>query len=137
MPSRIWNCKAAIEAFPVAIPITNPNGIWYGSDDKPPMPPRRHFAIRTVILARKYLQPNSPFATDDSAVKLYIINCHDATDLLGYYPPVCYPCAQSMQLIQQQPRSAIGRPDHRRHGISFRRFSSRRWEMRWSSTISS
>src|SRR5689334_15200012 len=99
---HLQRCKTAIEEFPVAIPI-EPNGIWIGSDIKPPEPATQALNP-TVILARKYIQPNSPFAADESAVDLYIINAHDATDLLGYYAPVCYR-AQSMQLIQQQPRS--------------------------------
>ena len=73
--------REAIEALPAAI------GSWAGTDT--PVP---EAAVRmlhpNIILSRRY--ENLDMSKNES-VTLLIVHVRDARDVLGHYPPVCYP----------------------------------------------
>ena len=50
------------------------------------------------ILSREYLNDETK-----TVVSLLLVDCGDARDLQGHYPPNCYP-AQGQRLMDQQPR---------------------------------
>jgi hypothetical protein len=83
--------RRAIESLPQRI------GDWVGTDE--PLPPA----------ALELLQPNAVLhrtyrglASGQSAT-LLIVQCKDARDLAGHYPPICYP-AHGWTLDHQSPR---------------------------------
>jgi hypothetical protein len=83
---HLARAKAAIEAVPMTI------GPWSGHDE--PVPAAAVSLLRpNMILSRKYayVSKDGPFA--DKSVELLIVNCSDARDLQGHYPPNCYPAA--------------------------------------------
>jgi hypothetical protein len=92
-------CKAAIEAFPLQ--IVGSNGIWTGTDVPQPTAATQ-LLHPNVILSRRYRQSGGQFA--GVPVDLLIVDCKDARDLQGHYPPNCYP-AQGYILISKQSRS--------------------------------
>lgn len=60
-------------------------GDWIGQDV--PVPTAAIQMLRAnVVLSRRYRN-----VSDGSQVVLVIVQCSDARDLLGHYPPVCYP----------------------------------------------
>jgi hypothetical protein len=71
--------KAAVEALPTV------SGAWVGMDT--PVP---EAAVRmlhpNIILSRRYQN----LSTNES-VTLLLVHVRDARDVLGHYPPVCYP----------------------------------------------
>jgi hypothetical protein len=73
------NVRAAVEKLPLAF------GSWLGTGS--PVP---EAAVRmlhpNVIIARRFRN-----ITTNEAVTLLIVHVRDARDILGHYPPVCYP----------------------------------------------
>ncbi len=82
--------KTAIEAIPYRV------GPAVGTDSEP-----TEAAIRLLspnkILERRYLDP-----TTGGAFSLLVVHCGDARDMIGHYPPVCYP-AHGWKLVGQHP----------------------------------
>lgn len=91
--------KEAIESFP----YTDTVGYWTGSDEKVP-----EAAIKLLrpnaILSRLYVD-NTPQMSSrmDRRANLLIVQCRDSRDMLGHYPPVCYP-AHGMTMARKVPR---------------------------------
>lgn len=89
--------RQAIESFPYTV------GYWTGSDENVP-----EAAIKllrpNVILSRLYVD-NTPAmsARMDRRANLLIVQCRDSRDMLGHFPPVCYP-AHGMTLQRKVPR---------------------------------
>lgn len=83
-------CQNAIDAIPRT--IAAPDGLWTGTDAKVP-----DAAVALLgnpaILCREYVREGS-----DQSAQLLIVDCRDARDLQGHYPPHCYP-AQGRALI--------------------------------------
>ncbi|MCL2645704.1 MAG: EpsI family protein [Phycisphaerales bacterium] len=70
-------------------------GEWVGSDM--PVPPAAVALLKpNVILSRKFVN----FRTG-SQVQFLLVQCRDARDLLGHYPPVCY-VAHGWQLTKTE-----------------------------------
>lgn len=90
--------KQAILSFPYAV------GYFTGSDV--PVPTAAVKLLRpNVILSRLYVN-NAPGASSEivQRANLLIVQCLDSRDMLGHYPPVCYP-ANGMTLIRSHPRT--------------------------------
>jgi hypothetical protein len=68
-----------IDALPYRV------GGWVGSD-VPPMPAAFEILKPNRIVQREYLHADSK-----QRISLLITHCADARDMLGHYPPVCYP----------------------------------------------
>jgi hypothetical protein len=57
---------------------------WVGEDV--PVPPEAQKLLRpNAILSRTYVASGGP------ALRLLIVHCSDARDMIGHYPPICYP----------------------------------------------
>lgn len=70
--------RLAVQALPVRI------GAWTGTDV--PLPPAAWSLLRpNAIASRVYAHP------DGRRVNLIVVQCGDARDMSGHYPPVCYP----------------------------------------------
>ena len=71
--------KSAVESIPYEF-----EG-WVGTDDNVP---RTAIALLrpNVILSRKYVNERT-----QQQVSFLIVQCRDARDMIGHYPPVCYP----------------------------------------------
>ena len=71
--------KSAVESIPYEF-----EG-WVGTDDNVP---RTAIALLrpNVILSRKYVNDRT-----HQHVSFLIVQCRDARDMIGHYPPVCYP----------------------------------------------
>lgn len=81
---------SAVDALPYRI------GRWVGVDSEP-SPSGVKLLRPNRILQRRYMDP----ATGD-AVSLLIVHCGDVRDMLGHYPPMCYP-AHGWRLEQALP----------------------------------
>jgi hypothetical protein len=92
--------RDAIEGVPHRI------GAKVGTDVEP-MPAAVRMLSPNKILQRRYLDPLT-----GTSLSLLIVHCGDVRDMLGHYPPVCYPSHG----WQMGPRSAMpieiaGRPE--------------------------
>jgi hypothetical protein len=68
----------AMEAVPYFV------GDWVGRDET--VPPEAQKLLRpNGILSRTYQKPMGP------RLHLLLVHCADARDMIGHYPPVCYP----------------------------------------------
>jgi hypothetical protein len=71
--------KAVIQAIPYRL------ARWEGEDI--PVPPAAVALLRpNVLLGRQYRSER-----DRVQVSLVVVQCQDARDLAGHYPPICYP----------------------------------------------
>ncbi len=69
---------------------------WLGSDV--PVPPAAVQMLKpNVILSRRYQQMST-----GRYVTVLLVQCTDARDLLGHYPPICY-AGQGWQLVTSEP----------------------------------
>lgn len=71
--------RAAIALIPRQV------GPWIGADAEVPEPAQR-LLRPNAILARQF-QRTDPAAS----ASLVVVQCRDTRDLIGHYPPVCYP----------------------------------------------
>lgn len=61
-------------------------GKWVGEDARDKIPREAQQLLRpNAILSRTYTAPGEP------ALHVLVIHCGDARDMIGHYPPVCYP----------------------------------------------
>ena len=61
-------------------------GDWVGRDET--VPPEAQKLLRpNAIFSRTYQKPLGP------RLHLLLVHCSDARDMIGHYPPVCYPSA--------------------------------------------
>ena len=69
---------AAVQAAPRLI------GPWVGEDEQ--VSPQAQKLLRpNALLSRTYRRPGGP------RVHVLVVHCSDARDMIGHYPPVCYP----------------------------------------------
>ena len=86
-------CRAAILAFPLIIKAAD--GTWTGRDTE--MPQSAVQLLRpNMILSRDYVNDET-----HADVSLLLVDCKDARDLQGHYPPHCYP-AQGQEWLKDQ-----------------------------------
>lgn len=82
--------KALIEAIPYRL------GRWEGEDVA--VPPAAVALLRpNVLLGRTYRT-----SQDRATVSLVVLQCHDARDLAGHYPPICYPARGWVPSLTQE-----------------------------------
>ncbi len=67
--------------------VSNYIGRWSGADGKPMAPEAQQLLKPNAILNRRYTSPGGPW------VHLVIVHCGDSRDMIGHFPPVCYPSA--------------------------------------------
>ena len=94
---HLQRCANAIRAFPYVIETAN--GSWSGKDTEMPVP-----AIQLLrpnaILSRRYTNEER-----NQVVDFLIVDCADARDLQGHYPPNCYPAQGESELTDEsRPR---------------------------------
>lgn len=71
---------ASMEAVPYFI------GDWVGTDDDNDVPPEAQKLLRpNAIFSRRFQRPGDP------GIHVLIVHCGDARDMIGHYPPICYP----------------------------------------------
>ncbi|MCY2954892.1 MAG: exosortase-associated EpsI family protein [Planctomycetota bacterium] len=71
--------RRAADAVPIRI------GMWFASDVEVP-PAAVKMLHPNVTVSRRYTE-----AMTGRSVSVLIVQCTDARDLIGHYPPVCYP----------------------------------------------
>lgn len=70
--------REALDAIPFRV------GDWVGVDT--PVPPAAQRLLRpNAILSRTYRDPEGRQAT------VMLVHCRDTRDMIGHYPPICYP----------------------------------------------
>lgn len=89
-------CQKAINDFPME--IVSAHGTWTGKNTPVPVSATQLLRPNT-ILSRDYVKDGGP-----AQVSLLIVDCKDARDLQGHYPPNCYP-AQGQPLLSQKERT--------------------------------
>lgn len=110
--------KVAIEAVPYSIA----GGLWTGKDEELPQ------AAQTLLrpnawINRTYRENDtSAFSRRSRAVSLLIVQCRDSNDMLGHYPPICYPNSGKTQIYTAARQWKVG--DITIPGTEYR-FSSR------------
>jgi hypothetical protein len=82
--------RAAVEAIPFRA------GDWV-SQDTPVLPAAQELLRPNVILSRRYQN-----FTSGLEASFLLVQCTDARDLLGHYPPVCYK-ANGYELLDAEP----------------------------------
>jgi hypothetical protein len=91
---HLQRCANAVAAFPYVIDTNN--GSWTGKDTEMPTP-----AIQLLrpnaILSREYRNGQRK-----QVVEFLIVDCSDARDLQGHYPPNCYPALGESELMDQR-----------------------------------
>jgi hypothetical protein len=61
-------------------------GRWVGEDSMDQIPREAQTLLHpNAIMSRTYRSPAGP------AVQVLIVHCGDARDMIGHYPPICYP----------------------------------------------
>jgi hypothetical protein len=93
---HLARCRAAIDAFPMV--IRGASGVWTGMDTDVPASATKLLRPNR-ILSREYLNDETKMA-----VSLLLVDCGDARDLQGHYPPNCYP-AEGQKLLEKVPRT--------------------------------
>lgn len=78
---------AAMSAAPHFI-----NGRWVGQDVDEPIPQSARDLLRpNAVFSRSYSAPGAP------PMHVLIVHCGDARDMIGHYPPICYPSSGWVQ----------------------------------------
>ena len=63
-------------------------GRWVGIDEQQALAPAAQKLLKpNGFLSRRYSSPGGPWA------HVVVIHCGDARDMIGHYPPICYPSA--------------------------------------------
>jgi hypothetical protein len=85
---------AAIAAVPFFV------GDWVGRDEQ--VPPEAQKLLRpNAIFSRTYQKPLGP------RLHMLLVHCADARDMIGHYPPVCYPSAGWVSEEIPGPRDVV------------------------------
>jgi len=84
------NAKRAIDSIPYQL------GGWCGQDEE--VPPAASKLLRpNAIFSRTYVDPTNVY----QRATLLIVQCKDSRDMLGHYPPICYPAHGMTQILQR------------------------------------
>ncbi len=78
-------------------------GTWFGRDEEIPQ-----VAVQllrpNIMLSRTYTDSlNRDMSKQGRTAYVLIVACKDSRDMLGHYPPICYP-GQGMPLVKEEPR---------------------------------
>ena len=91
--------RAELESIPKV--IQNGQTTWYGADMEVPQS-AVNLLNPNMIISRQYLE-NRPGTSVSRSAQLLIVQCRDAGDMQGHYPPNCYP-SQGWTMLSSQPR---------------------------------
>lgn len=92
--ARVAEIRRAFSAIPMRL------GPWIGSDV--PLPAgAREVLHATDTLSRRYIRVGG-----GGDLTLALVHCGDARDMLGHFPPACYP-SQGWQLVQDGGESIV------------------------------
>jgi hypothetical protein len=98
--------KAAVEGLPYQL------GGWIGRDEEVP-----NAAVKllrpNIIVARTYINPSQP----GRRAGFLVVQCRDSRDMLGHYPPICYPAQGRTQTVTLPRDWKIG--DLTVHGMEY------------------
>jgi hypothetical protein len=94
--------KDAIHTVPYVI------GFWAGKDD--PVPVAAQKLLRpNEILSRTYIDKTTDaMGPRDRAASLLIVQCRDSRDMLGHYPPRCYPSTGMTKVFEEDRDWTVG-----------------------------
>ncbi|UCD76258.1 MAG: exosortase-associated EpsI family protein [Phycisphaerales bacterium] len=110
--------KAEIAAAMQAVPRFI--GDWVGEDWK--VPPSAQKLLRpNAIFSRSYLRLNR-IDTPPQRLQVLLVHCGDARDMIGHYPPICYPSSGWVDQRSEEPRSAALTFEGRRVPVRVYRF---------------
>jgi hypothetical protein len=81
-------------------------GRWVG-EDASQMVPREAQALLhpNAIMSRTYRSPAGP------TVQVFMVHCSDARDMIGHYPPICYPSAGWLEAPNPASAATISADD--------------------------
>jgi uncharacterized protein DUF3485 len=89
--------KQAIESIPLTI------GSWNGSDSDD-VPREAQILLKpNKILSRRYSDTSVASIERPRSVNLLIVQCKLSGDMVGHYPPICYP-SHGMEKITDEPK---------------------------------
>jgi hypothetical protein len=91
-------CRDAINGIPLT--LIGPTGNMWTGTDAPVATAATELLRPNKILSRDYVKQGS----SELSATLLIVDCSDARDLQGHYPPRCYP-AQGQKLESSKPRT--------------------------------
>ncbi len=75
-------------------------GDWIGQDR--PVPAEAQKLLRpNAIFSRVYEKPGGAWA------HVLIVHCSDARDMIGHYPPICYPSAGWLEDSSDEPKRVV------------------------------
>ena len=94
--------RAAIHDVPYVV------GYWVGKDD--PVPVAAQKLLRpNEILSRTYIDKETDaWGPRDRAASLLIVQCRDSRDMLGHYPPRCYPSTGMTPVFEEDRDWTVG-----------------------------
>jgi hypothetical protein len=77
-------------------------GRWVGEDATHMIPREAQILLHpNAMLSRTYRSPAG------STVHVFLVHCGDARDMIGHYPPVCYPSAGWIEAPAEPPTATI------------------------------
>jgi hypothetical protein len=80
-------------------------GTWVGQDE-----PVTQAAVQLLrpnyILSRRYTNTSGQGLAPHGTFQLLVVQCRDSRDMVGHYPPICYP-AHGQTLVSETPRDWI------------------------------
>lgn len=106
LPNRAaLNPDADVQKLRVAAALSDApyfiEGKWIGEDARDKIPREAQQLLRpNAILSRTYTAPGEP------AMHVLVIHCGDARDMIGHYPPICYPSSGWLAL---EPQTGVDR----------------------------
>src|SRR5215813_5782530 len=90
--------KAAIESLPLMI------GSWNGFDADEEVPREAQVLLKpNRILMRRYTDTSVASVNRARQVSLLIVQCKLSGDMVGHFPPICYP-SHGYELVSSAPR---------------------------------
>jgi len=93
--------KAAIESLPLMI------GSWVGSDATDDIPRQAQILLKpNKILSRRYADTSVASLNRPRTAYLLIVQCKLASDMVGHFPPICYP-SHGMETIEDEKRDWV------------------------------
>jgi hypothetical protein len=96
-----FHAKARDEINSIAMDIRSGDTLWNGVDTDVPAAATQ-LLKPNVILSRRYIEQR-PDGSEGRFGDLLIVQCRDARDMQGHYPPICYP-ANGDTLVQSEQR---------------------------------
>jgi hypothetical protein len=108
---HLQRCRVAVAAVPYLINAAS--GTWVGANTEVPKP-AIELLQPNAILSRTYVNERAR-----ESVALLIVNCGDARDMMGHYPPICYP-SQGEEEEKELTRDRIWHLPHMDiHGMEY------------------